>query len=119
MTGSAPADVYFIENDMVFEVLNLVDSETGDFVDDATVTAELKNIDDTTVTSVNVTFPITLLYVGGSNGIYRGVAQGLDEGEVTLGHRYVVEITVTDSAMSKAVWKIDVIMKKRDGSGLL
>ena len=59
------------DNTSVVEVNGLKDSITGSFENAATVTVE-DILDKDNVSVTGITFPVTLIYVASSNGIYRG-----------------------------------------------
>jgi len=96
-------DVLLIGNDQTIEVLGLKDEVTGDFINglvDA-VTAHVKNKDGSNVGGE--TWPITLDYITGSDGDYRG---NLDDAMELVNNRtYAIEIRVDAGAGLKAFWK--------------
>lgn len=57
----------FLASDNIFEWVGMIDSITGEYVDFATVTGFLKDLDGVELV------PFTLEYVSGSDGDYLGV----------------------------------------------
>lgn len=101
--------VYYKGNDMVAEVYGLRDAATDAYHNAATVQATLKDATSGTPLT-GQTWPKTLSYVTGSNGVYRGVLE--DTLVVTVGQTLTLEITVTSSSMT-AFWQIPAIAQTR------
>lgn len=83
----------YIGNDNLLTVDALTNAATGAYVNNATVTATLKDADGTNVSGQ--TWPLSLAYVSGSNGKYQGVLEdGLDltEDNRATTHTCVIDI---------------------------
>jgi len=62
------ANIY-LSNDNLLSIEGLKNSSSGSYLNDATVTATLKDSGGTTVTGQ--TFPVTLSYIAQTNGNYQ------------------------------------------------
>lgn len=86
--------VAFVKNTNLLEVIGLKDAVTGDFINDATVTATIKDAAGEVVAGQS--FPVTLAYVPASDGDYRATLGKdlalLDDTE------YIAEITALATA---------------------
>lgn len=92
-------------NDNDVAVLGLYDEQEEEYVNDATVTAQLYSADLTSGTPVRgSTFgsPITLTYVTASNGNYIGTLEG-DFG-IVVGSLYFLKINAVSDA-GKGEWE--------------
>jgi len=99
----------YLSNDNLLSVENLKNAATGVYVNDATVTATLKNSNGVNVTGQS--WPLTLAFVSSSNGVYRGTLEdglSLAEGEV-----YTAEITADAGSDQIASWSIKLTANKR------
>lgn len=98
-----------IGNDQTVELQALKDEVSGDFINNATVTARLK-----TMAGVDVageTWPITLAYVTNTDGNYRGLLEdGLTLSNLT---RYIVEIRADAGADLIGFWRFTVTARYR------
>ena len=84
-----PRYIYINEdNDVVLSGVR--ESYSGDYVTSATVTADLKNQYGTAVASA-----VSLSYVSGTDGDYRGTIDKDSVASLTAGEDYYVEVTVT------------------------
>ena len=96
-------------NDHIVEVRGLKNVATGEYINDATVQATLKDSEDANVSGQS--WPTTLSYVTGSNGKYRAT---LEDGlSLTVGDRYTAEITADGGDGLKAKWSVDLLCKAR------
>ena len=99
----------YINNDNLLSVENLKNAATGVYINDATVSATLKNSSGVNVTGQS--WPLTLTFVSSSNGVYRGTLEDglvLNEGET-----YTAEITADAGADQIANWSISLPATKR------
>lgn len=71
------AEIIYIGNDNYVELSSLKNKATDAYINDAAVTATVKDQTGTDVTGQS--WPVTMAYVSGSNGTYRGTLEdGLD-----------------------------------------
>lgn len=99
----------YILNDTVVELRALKNAVTDEYVNDATVTVTIKDILGSAVTGL--TFPITLTYVTGSNGIYRAT---LDKAlSLSDGLSYFAEITAASGGVD-GFWRVPLIAGYRE-----
>ena len=97
------AEVLYIGNDMSLTVTGLKDEVSGDFINNATVTARLRDRAGNDITGQS--WPATLTYVTGSNGIYRGTLEdGLD---LDPNKVYRVEISVDAGSNAIGFWRYE------------
>lgn len=101
--------LWYEDNDMIIQVDKVTDQITGDLIDDATITATLKDSAGDNV--VGIAWPVTLDFV--STGLYRKqidkAAEVVDDGIYTL----IVDLTTpTDN---DAHWEISVGGETRIG----
>jgi len=99
----------FKDNDMVLEVSDITNDTTGVHINDATVTATIK--DSTGADVSGIAFPITLSYVANSDGVYRGLLPA--ELVLTSNARYKAIIDAVSGSGSKAHWEVDLVCKIR------
>lgn len=99
----------FYGNDMVLELADLTNETTGVNVDNATVTVTLTDANGIVVTGD--TFPKTMSYVTGSNGLYRVTL--LDTLALTKGARYIAKISANGGSGLQGYWEKDLICKVR------
>ncbi len=105
----ATVQILFRNNDHLLTLTGLQDSSDLSFVNDATVTATVKDINGNDVTGI--VWPLTLAYVAASNGNYEVV---LDKAIViTPGIEYVTEITVV-SGSRDAFFEVPTLGSKRE-----
>ena len=103
------AYVMFVDNDMLVEVKGLQDSSDDTFLNAATVTAVLLDETGTQVTGGSPQ-PISLGYVGGSNGIYQGIFDSVVA--LTNGDCGTIEITAVEGTLD-AFWTLSYRVKSR------
>lgn len=96
-------------NDMVLELADLTNETTGLNVSTATVTVTLVDAAGSNV--AGDTWPKTMTYVTGSNGVYRATL--LDTLTLTKGARYVARISANAGAGLQGYWEKDLICKAR------
>lgn len=87
-------DVLLIGNDQTLLVQSVTDEITGSYINDATVTASLRQMNTTAVPGQS--WPLTLDYVAASNGNYRGNLE--NDLEIREGLKYIVEITIVSGS---------------------
>lgn len=85
----------------------LRDELTGDWIDDATVAAQVTDGDGD-----NVGGAITMSYIAGTNGKYAGSIPASVTGAMTAGAQYTATITATGGA-GTGVWKITKAARQR------
>ena len=102
------ADIY-LSNDNLLSVANLRNSSSGSFMNDATVTATLKDTGGTNVSGQ--TFPVTLSYIAESDGNYQTTLENTLV--MTEDTTYITTITATSSSGLYAEWEMTLTAKKR------
>jgi hypothetical protein len=94
--------IIYINNDNLLSVENLKNAATGVYINDATVTATLKN--SAGVNTTGQSWPLTLSFVSSSNGKYIGT---LEDGlALTEGETYTAEINANAGNDQIANWSI-------------
>lgn len=103
------AFIVLVENDNVVELFELRNPITGAFLNAATVDITITDSEGVEVTGE--TWPLTIPYVTGSNGIYRVI---LDKvlGFIA-GQRYTAVINAAEAGLD-AKWTLDYLAKVRD-----
>ena len=98
------AELLFIGNDMSLTVTGLKDEIAGTFINSgATVTATIKNRAGVNVSGQN--WPLTLSYLTGTNGNYRGV---LEDGIAFEANEiYRIEITADAGSDVIGFWRYE------------
>ena len=96
-------------NDMLLELTDLTNNETGSHVNTATVTVTLTNDADTSV--AGDTWPKTMDYVAGSDGVYRTTL--LDTLTLTRDARYLAKISANAGEGLQGYWEKDLVCKIR------
>ena len=104
----AEAFVMWVDNDMLLEIDGLQDSSDDSYLNAATVTATIKDPDDTEITGQ--TLPISLSYVSGSNGKYQGVFDTLLA--LTAGDAGTIEVTAVEGTLN-AYWVLTYMTRAR------
>jgi len=95
-------NIIYINNDNLLSVENLKNAATDVYINDATVTATLKNSAGGNVTGQS--WPLTLAFVSSSNGDYKGI---LEDGlTLTEGTTYTALINVNAGNDQIANWSI-------------
>jgi hypothetical protein len=97
-------------NDSVIEVFDLKNELTGVFLNAATVTVTLK--DSVGVNVAGDSWPKTLTYEAGSNGIYRATL--LYSLGLTAGSRYTATVTADAGAGLRAEWNLECVCRVRN-----
>ena len=99
----------FRNNDYLVEITDLKNEALDTFYNAATVSVTLKDSAGVTVTGVS--WPVTLLYVDASDGVYRGV---IDKAiAIVLGQFYTAEISAAEGG-AEAFWEIPLQAMKRE-----
>ena len=88
---SRVSTLYYNE-DNVIEWESMQDSKTDAYINDATVSAELKDLDEVVVVS-----SFSLTYKTSSDGVYQGTIDKADMANLTVGQRYALEVTAASS----------------------
>lgn len=103
------AFIVLVENDNVVELCGLRNPITGAFLNAATV--DITITDSAGVEVTGETWPLTISYVAGSDGIYRAT---LDKvlGFIA-GQRYTAVINAVEGGLD-AKWTLDYLAKVRD-----
>ncbi len=98
-------------NDNYIEISGLQDAISGLFFNAATVVVHVRELDGSDAPEPSgFTWPATLDYVSGSNGIYRVT---LDKAIVWVtGTRYIATVTMVESG-ADGEWIIDLLAKTR------
>ena len=99
----------YVGNDMILEVEGLTDEATGDFVNDADVTATLYTTAGAPVPGQ--TWPVPLPHLADSNGIYRATLA--DTLALTPNQRYRARVVADGGPGRRSQWDIDVLAKTR------
>jgi len=95
--------IWYKDNDMVIEVADVTDKLTGSFVNDATVTATLK--DSLGADVVGITWPQTIDYTG-TPGLYQ---KQVDKAAVIVdGDAYNLVVDLSTPGGTDAHWEIPV-----------
>lgn len=102
-------NIVYTGNDTVLEVKGLKNEVTGAFLNSATVTATL--VDDDGNQVAGETWPKTLEYVSGSDGIYRATLPYTMS--LAAGGRYEANISVNAGAGLRAAWSLPVVARSR------
>jgi hypothetical protein len=99
----------YVGNDMILEVEGLTDEASGEFVNDADVTATLYTLTGAPVPGQ--VWPIAMPHLADSNGIYRAtMADSLD---LTPNQRYRARLIADGGPGRRSQWDIDVVAKIR------
>ena len=102
-------EIVYHQNDNLLEVDLLKNVDTAAYINNATVTATLKDASGNNV--VGETWPLTMSYVAASNGKYR--AKLKDTLTLIPGRGYVAEITADGGADLRAFWELPVKVERR------
>lgn len=96
--------VLYKDNDSLVEVASLKDSDTEAFINDATVSCTVTDLDGNAVSGI--TWPLEMIYVPDSNGTYRAI---IDRAiAVEYGGFYFVNVVAQAPGGLDATWKIKV-----------
>lgn len=102
--------VLFYLNDMLIEIEGLQDViDPGNYLNSATVTVTLVDSEGTEVSGE--TWPLTMVYVGSSDGIYRATLN--DDLGLTLGDQYTAKVSANGGAGLQGYWELPLIVKVR------
>lgn len=101
--------VLHVGNDHVLEVAGLRNELTGAALNSATVTVTL--VDSAAAEVTGDTWPKTMSYVSGSDGVYRAtLVYGLG---LTAGARYTARITADAGNGLRAYWEMECVARPR------
>lgn len=104
------AEVIYYLNDMLLELTGLQDLVDDSYVNDATVAVTLT--DGTSGEEiVGETWPLTMPYVSGSDGNYRGTL--VSTLTLTLGQRVIADVTVDAGLKGTGRFQPTFIVKRR------
>lgn len=101
--------IYYYKNDTLLEVSGLSDEATDAYINNATITAVVKDKDGAQVAGQS--WPLTLAYVAASDGDYRGVLE--DTLAVEIGDSLMAEVTIDGGSGRKAFWRMPVKVRQR------
>ena len=99
----------YIDNDNLLSVTGLKNASSGSYMNDATVTATLADLDGNAVSGQ--TFPVTLSYVADTDGNYQATLE--DALSLTEGSVYKATISATTSSGLTASWEVAMKAIKR------
>ena len=100
--------IVYVSNDNLVEIIGLQNAASDAYLNGATVTFTLKDSADAAVTGATT---ISMTYVSGSSGDYRGTLA--DTVSLTADAKYTCEITADGGAGLKGVWKAPVRAEDR------
>ena len=106
LSAKMTPQVFYHGNDMLVVVNELKNSSSGAYTSSATVTAELKKLDGTSLEGAN-----TLAYVSETNGKYQGIISDAASTSGLRNGRLVV--IADDGAGIRGVWDFMVHFKTR------
>ena len=96
------AKAIYLSNDHLLELRGLKNIAADEYIDDATVTVTL--VDEEGVEVAGQSWPLTLSYVPGSDGIYRGTLE--DALDLTENLEYTAKITASGGSNLAGYWEI-------------
>src|SRR5258705_4441177 len=99
--------ILFDGNDMVLEVSELMNEVTGAFLNSATVTVSLADVNGNPVDGN--AWPLALEYVAGSDGMYRVTLA--DTLGITPNARYAADLIADAGAGLRAQWQLDCVCR--------
>ncbi len=102
--------IIYLSNDNLLSIEGLMNSSSGSYMNDATVTATLKDSGGTNVSGQ--TFPVSLAYITATNGNYQATL----ENTLTMveGNIYTATISATSSSGGlSAQWDLQLTATKR------
>lgn len=88
---------WYISSDNVIQLDKFYDAVNAAYLNAATVTATMKDLEGTEVTGE--TWPVTLIYVSGSDGKYQATVD--KDLVLTENSSYFIEITASESGIDK------------------
>jgi len=103
------SQILFTLNDMILELQGFKDVVADTFINNATVTVTLVDKDGTNV--AGETWPLTMVFVGASNGVYRATLK--DTLTVTLGEVLTAQISANGGAGLQGRWDLPIVVKER------
>jgi hypothetical protein len=103
-------EVVLYLNDNLVMVENVKNSQTGEYINDATVQIfDMLDSDGNQVAGQS--FPTACSYISGSNGRYAGTIK--DTITVSLGSKYTVKVTADGGAGLRGYWEESLVVKTR------
>jgi len=102
------ANIY-LSNDNLLSIEGLKNSSSGSFMNDATVTATVKNSGGSAVSGQ--AFPVSLSYIAASNGNYHATLENTLS--MVEGIIYTATISATSSGGLYAEWDLQLMATKR------
>lgn len=103
--------VAFVANTNILELIGLQDALTGDYINNATVTlVDLVDEENVSVAPFSGS-PVTMPYVSGTNGNYRGVLDS--ELPLVGGQCYIAKIAADGGIDRKGFWEFKFKALKR------
>ncbi len=103
-----PTLVFYRGNDCLLELRGLRNEAGTGYVNDAIVTITLRDITGATVSGQ--TWPLTMVYLSGSNGVYQALLQ--DSLAASDYQRYTAIISVSGSQL-QALWSVPLVCLPR------
>jgi len=103
------SETIYIDSDNLVTLDALYDSAAAAYVNDATVTVTLTDRAGNEVSGE--TWPVTLSYVSGSDGKYRGTLT--DSLSLSANKRYTAKVTADGGAGKKMVWYVEAFAVRR------
>lgn len=99
----------YLLNDNILQLEGLQNYATGDYLTSATVTVTL--VDSDGVDVVGETWPLTMIYVSGTDATYRCTLS--DSLSLTKWSRYRAQITADAGSGLRGYWEPDLIAHRR------
>lgn len=98
--------IVYLDSDNALRIPRLENNVTGEAITDASITAYLKEPDDSLVEGQD--WPLSLAHTG--DGEYVGILEhGL---EVEVGSRYTVQVTATSPSVGRRTWTRAVLVRR-------
>lgn len=103
------AQIIYDGSDTTIELVELRNGITGEYIDAATVTVTVIDINDAEVSGAS--WPITMTYVTASNGKYRATLPAA----LVLAKRarYTANVSVSAGAGLEAEWEVPLVCQQR------
>ena len=106
---SCEVEILYRKNDALIRLLGLKNELTGDYINNATVTATLRSLSGVMISGQS--WPLSMPYVSGSNGDYQATLSSLLE--VKIGQTLVAQISADASGIGKGYWERKIIVQAR------
>lgn len=97
---------WWLDSDNQVSITGLIDRLDDSFVNDATVSCQMKDDAGTAKGSA-----FTLDYIAASDGVYKGIYPNTDADDLTAGQRYTLTITVADTGGNKLIVKVSYLAR--------